>query len=310
MHITLKQLGLLRAIARHRSITKAAAEVGLSQPAVSMQLKQLEEELGGPLSETVNRRLHLTELGNAVLAAADDILQRLDRLEEELEASRGLVVGDLDIAVVTSAKHFLPYYLGEFLRLHPKVKPRLTVTNRIGIIEALKDNRHDLYIMGQIPERLQVEAAPILDNILEVVAAADHPLVGREAIPLSVVAEERFLVREAGSGTHIAIEKLFAGQGLVIKPFMELGSTGAIKSAVIAGLGIAVLSRHSLEFELKAGALAILDVEGFPLRRSWYAAYPSGKRLSVAARSFYDFLIEKTADYEEEEEGECAARRR
>lgn len=302
MHVTVKQLQLLSAIDRHRNVTAAARAANLSQPAVTQHMKQLEEQVGGPLWETVNRRLHLTERGHVVLAAASDVLSRLDRLEAELEAARGQIVGDLDIAVVTSAKNFMPHFLGEFIRLHPNVRPRLSVNNRIGVIEAMQENRHDLYIMGQVPERLKVEAVPILDNILEVVASADHPLRGRTRVPLAEIAAERFLVREAGSGTHIATEKLFARHRLGIRPYMELGSTGAIKSAVIAGLGIAVLSRHSLEYELKSNALCVLDVEGFPLHRSWYAAYPAGKRLSIAARSFFDFLVERTADYVPREE--------
>lgn len=290
MHITLRQMRLLRAIAHHETITRAAQAVNLSQPAVSLQMKMLEQEVGEPLWEKVNKRLYMTAAGNIVLEAAQDVLQRIDRMEGELEATRGQVTGELDIAVVTSAKHFLPHFLGEFLRLHPLVKPRLTVTNRASVLEALAENRHDIYIMGQIPDRLQVEAFPILDNILEVVAAEDHPLRNEKHISLERLAEERFLVREAGSGTRFAVEKLFARHKLQITPFMELGSTGAIKNAVIAGLGIAVLSRHSLEYELKAKALCILDVEGFPLHRRWYACRPGGKRMSVAAKSFFDHL--------------------
>ena len=293
MHITLKQLQLVKAVAEKGSITNAAREVGLSQPAVSMQMKQLEEQIGENLWEKEGRRFVLTQTGWLVLKAAEDILHRLDELEGELEASRGQVVGELDIAVVTSAKHFLPHFLGEFLRQHPRVKPRLTVTNRASALEAIAANQHDLYIMGQIPTQLNVKAFPILDNIIEVVAAADHPLRNDRSIPLETIARERFLVREAGSGTRVAVDRLFVKNQLSITPFMELGSTGAIKNAVIAGLGIAVLSRHSLELELNSDKVSVLDVEGFPLRRKWYVAYPSKKRLSLAAMSFYEFLTEQ-----------------
>jgi molybdate transport repressor ModE-like protein len=292
MHITLKQLRMLEAIGRHGSITGAAREARLSQPAISQQMKQLEEMVGQSLWEKVNRRLFLTSTGELIAEAARDILARLDELEGRIEAERGKVVGPLDIAVVTSAKHFLPRYLGEFLHVHPEVQPRLTVTNRASILEAMAANRHDLYIMGQIPERARVDAFPFLDNIIEVVAEPEHALAGKKAIPLRRIAKERFLVREPGSGTRIAVEKLFADKGLEISPFMELGSGGAIKNAVMAGLGLAALSRHSLELEIKAGAIAILDVTGFPLRRAWYAAYPRGKRLSIASRTFLDFLLD------------------
>ena len=290
MHITLKHLRLLDAIARNGTLTLAAKESNLSQPAVSLQMKQLEEEADEHLLEKVNKRIYMTEMGNILLRAGRDILQRIDQLEGELEAGRGRVVGKLDVAVVTSAKHFLPHYLGDFIRLHPKIQPRLTVTNRARVLKAISENRHDLYILGQIPAELPMESQPFLDNILEVVAAPDHPLCGVSNISLKTLSEENFLVREPGSGTRIAVDRLFAENGLEIRPFMELGSSGAIKHAVIAGLGIAVISRHSLRFELQSKNISKLDAEFFPLHRRWYAAYPSGKYLSVAARTFYDFL--------------------
>ena len=290
MHITLKHFRLLEAIARNGSITLAAKEANITQPAVSLQMKQLEEEVGEPLWEKVNKKIYLTDMGNILLNAGGDILSRIDQLEGELQAGRGRVVGKLDIAVVTSAKHFLPHYLGEFMRRHPDIEPRLTVTNRAAVLNAIEENRHDLYIMGQVPDDLPMEAQPFLDNILEVVAAPDHPLCGVKNVSMKELSKEHFLVREPGSGTRIAVDRLFAEQNLEITPFMELGSSGAIKNAVIAGLGIAVISRHSLRLELKSQSIVTLDVENFPLRRRWYAAYPQGKHLSVAAQTFYEFL--------------------
>ena len=292
MHITLKHLRLLEAIARTGSITMAAKEANISQPAVSLQMKQLEEEIGEPLWEKVNKCIYMTDMGNIILNAGRDIIGRLDQLEGELEAGRGRVVGKLDIAVVTSAKHFLPHYLGEFMRAHPDVEPRLTVTNRAAVLRAIKENRHDLYIMGQVPDDLPMVAQPFLDNILEVVAAPNHPLCGVANISLKKLSKEHFLVREPGSGTRIAVDRLFTEQGLEVRPFMELGSSGAIKNAVIAGLGIAVISRHSLRLELKTNAIKTLDVENFPLHRRWYAAYPMGKHLSIAAETFFEFLTD------------------
>ena len=296
MHITIHQLRILSAIVRYKNFTRAAEKLHISQPAVSMQMKQLEEMLGEPVLEHVNKRLHLTLTGQTIVDAARDILNRLERLENELQELKGEITGQLDIAVVTSAKHFLPHYLGEFMRQHPKIKPRLTVTNRATVLEAISENRHDLYIMGQVPAGLDIEATPFLDNIIEVIAAPDHPLSKKKNVSLKMLAEEPFLVREQGSGTRVAVDRLFSKSGLSIKPFMELGSSGAIKNAVIAGLGIAVLSRHSLEYELKSKAIQILDVENFPLRRRWYAAYPGGKRLSFSARTFLEFLMNSTKE--------------
>ena len=298
MYVTLKQLKLLKAIDTCKSFTRAAKAENISQSAVSQQMKLLEECIGAPLWEKVNKRIDLTPTGTLVLQAAQDVLARLDHLEGEIEALRGKVGGPLDIAVVTSAKVFLPHYLGEFVRAHPLVKPRLTVTNRASVLAALEENRHDLYIMGQVPAELHVEARPFLDNILEVVAAPDHPLCGKRNIPLSRIAEERFLVREQGSGTRIAVDRLFAEHHLQITPFMELGNGEAIKNGVMAGLGIAVLSRHSLPMELKTGSIEILDAQAFPLRRRWYVVFPRGKRLSVAAETFMEHLLK--ADRETE----------
>jgi LysR family transcriptional regulator, low CO2-responsive transcriptional regulator len=296
MNITLHQLRILSAIARLNNFTRAAEELHISQPAVSMQIKQLEEMLGAPVTEHVNKRIHLTSTGQTIFEAARDILSRLDRLEGDLQELKGEISGPLDIAVVTSAKHFLPHYLGEFMRQHPKIKPRLTVTNRATVLEAISENRHDLYIMGQVPAGLDIEAHPFLDNIIEVIAAPNHPLSKKKKISLKMLAEEPFLVREQGSGTRVAVDRMFAERALSIKPFMELGSSGAIKNAVIAGLGLAVLSRHSLEYELKSKAIQILDVENFPLHRRWYAAYPGGKRLSFSARTFLEFLMNSTKE--------------
>ncbi|HHK74771.1 MAG TPA: LysR family transcriptional regulator [Rhizobiales bacterium] len=290
MNITLRQLKTLEAVARHQNYTHAAKELHLSQPAVSMQIRQLEDMLGITAAEQIGKRIFITADGNKVLEAARDILQRLELMQGELEAGHGKVVGNLDIAVVTSAKHFLPRYLGAFVNAHPDVKPRLKVTNRASILEAISQNRHDLYILGQIPGSVKMQAVPFLDNILEVIAPPEHELCGVRNIPLERLAKERFLVREPGSGTRIAVDKVFVKHGLEITPFMELGSSGAIKNGVMANLGLAVLSRHSLEFELKTNSIEVLDVQNFPLRRRWFAAYPAGKSLSVAAASFMRFL--------------------
>ncbi len=290
MNITLRQLKTLEAVARHQNYTHAAKELHLSQPAVSMQIRQLEDMLGIKAAEQIGKRIFITAEGNKVLEAARDILQRLELMQGELEAGHGRVVGNLDIAVVTSAKHFLPRYLGAFVNAHPQVKPRLKVTNRASILEAIAQNRHDLYILGQIPDSVKMQAIPFLDNILEVIAPPGHDLCGVKNIPLERLVKERFLVREPGSGTRIAVDKVFVKHGLEITPFMELGSSGAIKNGVMANLGLAVLSRHSLEFELKTNSIAVLDVQNFPLRRRWFAAYPAGKSLSVAASAFMQFL--------------------
>ena len=291
--ITLKQLKLLDAIVRHNSYTQAGKEMYLSQPAVSLQIKSLEAHFEEALLEKSNKQIHLTQTGKIVLETAHAIQHQMEQMAAQIAYMKGKVAGPLDIAVVTSAKYFLPGYLGEFLQLYPHVTPRLTVTNRATILEALTENRHNLYIMGQVPQRLKVEARPFLENILEVVASPRHPLCDKENISLAELAEERFLVREKGSGTLRATIDLFAQQNLSIHPYMELGDTGAIKNAVMADIGIAVLSHHATKLERRSARMSVLKAKDFPLHRHWYAIYPGEKTLSIVTRTFLDFLMSK-----------------
>ena len=288
---TLQQMRLFEAVARHGSITRAAEEVHLTQPSVSMQVKTLEEKVGMPLTEQIGKALHLTRAGEEVAAACRDILGRLSEMETALEDLHGEVGGPLSVAVVSTSKYFLPQLLGSFKRRFPKVEPRLQITNRETVLARLRDNVDDLYIMGQPPEEEAVIAEPFLENVIVFVARPDHPLVGRRSIPLSRIAEENVIRREPGSGTRQAVEKLFSAAGVDLPTHMEFDDSAAIKQGVISGLGVAYLSLHSLRLELAAGEIAVLDVEGFPLRRRWFAVHRKGKRLSNAARAFHDYLL-------------------
>ncbi|HHB12485.1 MAG TPA: LysR family transcriptional regulator [Chromatiales bacterium] len=291
MRPTLQQLRVFDAVVRNGSITRAAEELYLTQPAVSIQVKKLEALVGLPLLEQVGRRLHPTQAGRRVHASARRVLTELEALEESVVELKGVVKGELRIGVVTTAKYFMPHLLGAFVERHPQVEPRLTVTNRAQVLARLQANEDDLLIMGQVPEGLDVEAHPFLDNDLVVVAHAGHPLARERRIPMGRLCEERFLVREQGSGTRLAIEAVMAERGQAIEPYMELGDSEAIKHGILAGLGISVMSRHNIRLELEAGSLVILDVEGFPLRRKWYAVHPRTKKLSLTARTFLDFIL-------------------
>lgn len=290
LHATLQQLRLFEAVARLKNYTRAAEEVHLTQPAVSIQIKRLEDSLGSTLLEQVGRQVNLTVAGQEVFDACRDILQRLQDLESSLDDLKEEVAGPVNLVVVSSAKYFLPYLLGNFLQRYPKVKPRLMVTNRAKLLSRLSANEDHLYIMGQAPDSLSVEAYPFLENVLVVVAPPDHPLSQRKHISLQEIAKERFVGREPGSGTRKAVEELFAEAGLSVAPYLEMGGADEIKHAVMAGLGIAVLSIHSLRLELAAQKLSILNVEQFPLRRGWFAVHRKGKRLSKAAQTFLDYL--------------------
>jgi DNA-binding transcriptional LysR family regulator len=292
-HVTLQQLRLFAAVAEQKSVTRAAEEVHLTQPAVSIQIKRLEGKIGMPLIEHIGKELHLTVAGEEVFDAAKDILERLSDLETSLNDLRGEVAGPLNIHVVSSGKYFMPHLLGSFVRRYPKVEPRLEITNRAILLSSLAKNQSDLDIMGQPPEGVAVVEYPFLENILVVVARPDHPLAGKKKIPLAKIAKERFVGRESGSGTRKAVEKLFHDKGLDISAYIELDSAEGIKQGVIGGLGIGVLSKHSLRLELDAGELVILDVQGFPLRRRWYVSHREGKRLSRAAQLFLQYLQEE-----------------
>jgi DNA-binding transcriptional LysR family regulator len=295
MHLTLRQLKVFESVARHLNYTRAAEELHLTQPAVSMQVKQLEESLGVALFEQLGKRIHLTEAGREVLGYARTVTQQLDELEGVLDRLKGLSGGRLRISVATTANYFIPTLLGSFSRRYPDVTVSLDVTNRETLLRSLAENTVDLVIMGQPPIEADVDAEPFLDNPLVVVAPPGHPLAGKRRIPLSRIQEETFLVRESGSGTRIAMERFFSERGMKLKTGMEVGSNEAIKQSVQAGLGLGLLSRATIEQELALKRLAVLDIEDFPIMRHWYVVHRKGKRLSAAAEAFRHFLMSETA---------------
>ncbi|ALG68152.1 LysR family transcriptional regulator [Beggiatoa leptomitoformis] len=296
MNMTLRQLTLFKSVAEHLSFTRAAVEMCLTQPAVSIQIKQLEGHVGMPLFEQIGKRIFLTDAGRELYAACQDIFSRIETLDMSLNELQGSIKGRLKLAVVTTATYFTPHLFNRFLRQYPEVNIRLNVTNRNSILERLANNEDDLVIMGQVPEHLNVQSHQFLENPLVVLAPANHPLVNEKNIPISRILQETFLVRELGSGTRLAMERYFEGVELGLKVGMELGSSEAIKQGVIAGLGISVLSRHTLTLELATGIIKLLDVEGFPQMRYWYIVHLSEKKLSLVARTFLDFLITRTRD--------------
>jgi len=296
MYMTLRQLTLFEAVARHLSFTRAAAEMCLTQPAVSTQIKQLESHVGTSLFEQIGKKIYLTQAGKELYKACHDIFDRIEMLEMTLNELQGTVKGTLKISVVTTATYFIPHILSAFLKRYPEVNIRLNVTNRTQILQRLSDNEDDLVIMGQVPEQLNVKIHQFLDNPLVVLAKPTHPLASEKNIPLEKLANEIFLVREHGSGTRLAMNRCFNEHNLTLKTGMELGSSEAIKQGVIAGLGLSVLSRHTLSLELSAKMIMILDVKNFPLMRHWYAVHLTEKKLSLVARTFLDFLATETKE--------------
>jgi DNA-binding transcriptional LysR family regulator len=291
MRYSLRQLQIFEAVARHLSYTRAAEDLHLTQPAVFAQIKQLEEVIGLPLLERIGKQLHLTAVGREVLATSRETLEALERLEMRLADMQGLKRGRLRVAIVTTAKYLIPRLLGEFCVKYPGIEASLIVTNREKLLARIAANEDDLAILGTPPEGMEVVATPIADNPLVVLARHDHPLVGKKKIPPARVAAEPFILREKGSGTRLATERYFADLGFTLKVRMELGSNEAIKQVIAGGLGISVLSRHTLTLEGERGLIQPLDVQGFPLRRMWYVAYPKGKHLSAVAEAFLDYLL-------------------
>lgn len=290
-HITLHQLRLFYSVGKHLSFTRAAEELHLTQPAVSIQIKRLEESVGIPLTEQIGKRLFLTEAGRELFEASRDVLERLRVLNEDMVGMEEGVKGPLNVSTVSTAQYFMPHLLGMFLKNYPRVEPRLTITNRANVIRRLEENLDDLVIMGSVPEDMDLQTEYIMGNPIVVIAPPNHPLVHEENISLERLAQERFIAREEGSGTRAVRTRLFAAHGVQVNTYMELGSSEAIKQAVIAGLGISVLSLHNLRLELETGLLAVLDVQHFPLMRHWYAVHLKNKKLSNTSKRFLDFLL-------------------
>ena len=290
---TLHQLKVFEVVARHGSFTRAAEELFLTQPTVSIQVKQLTKAVGLPLFEQVGKRLYLTDAGRELLTTCREIFDRLDQFEMTVANFKGLKQGRLRLAAVTTTKYFVPRLLGPFCQRYPGIDVEFQVTNHEGLVARLSENLDDLYILSQLPEHLDISYHAFLENPLVVLAPIDHPLAHEKNIPLKRLVDEPFIMREPGSGTRSSVQKLFDEQGISVRVRLELGSNEAIKQAIIGGLGISVLSLHTLGLEGRSDKLAILDVEGFPIRRQWYAIYPAGKQLSVVAQTFFEYLLEE-----------------
>ncbi len=293
---TLHQLKVFEAAARHSSFTRAAEELFLTQPTVSMQIKQLTKTVGLPLFEQVGRKLYLTDAGRELYSTCSNIFEHLTQLEMSIANLKGLKQGNLRLTVVTTAKYVIPRLLGPFCQRYPGIDVALTVTNHDHLLDRLSENRDDLYILTQPPENQDVTCIHFLDNPLVVLAPGNHPLVKEKNIPVARLAEEAFIMRETGSGTRRAIQKLFDEHGITAKVRLELGSNEAIKQAVAGGLGISVLSKHTLVLDEDRHQLAILDVQEFPIQRQWYVIHLASKQLSVVARTFLEYLLGEGRD--------------
>lgn len=287
---TLRQLEILLAVYRTGSITGASQALFLTQPTVSMQLKKLAEAVGTPLYDQVGRKLIFTQAGKEVVAAAREMMGCMERLEMRLADIQGLKAGTLRLAVVTTAKYFIPHLLGEFLQLYPDIDVDFKVGNRQQIIDRMEHGEDDFYVFSHPPENRGMDLHEFLPNPLVAIADTHHPLAGVKEIPLRSFLDHPFLIRENGSGTRHAVERHLENLGEHPNVRMTIESNEAIKHAVMSGLGVSILSSHTLAFGGSAG-LVKLDVEQLPIETRWYLANLHSKTLSVVAKTFLDYVV-------------------
>lgn len=290
---TLRQLDTFLEVARDLSISLAAEKLHVTQPAVSMQMRQLEEAVGMPLYEQIGRKIKLTDAGEDFREYALGAIAQLKQLDDAMAGRRGLKKGKVELAIVSTAKYFVPMLLVLFRKKFPEVEVVLHVHNREAIVKLLARNEIDLVIMGRTPDSIDCAAFAIATNPMGVISAPSHPLSRRRHAPLSILNGQEFVLRESGSGTRAAMQRLFAEHDIEPHIVMEMPSNETIKQAVMAGMGLSFLSLRTIRHELAAGHLVLLDIEGLPLVRHWYVTHLSSKRLSPAAAVLKTFLLEE-----------------
>ncbi|MDX3924541.1 MAG: LysR family transcriptional regulator [Shinella sp.] len=295
-NLTLKQLRAIQEISRHGTIARAAGALGLTPPAVTIQLKQVEDEAGTVLFDRTNGGLRPTAAGLAFIDAAQMLEERLRQLHDDIEAIKGVRKGTLILGVVSTAKYFAPHLMATFRKIHPDIAITLAIGNRSEVIAWLRNHEVDLALMGRPPRDLPLHSAVFGDHPLVMIAAPDHPLAGKRDISKHEVAREHFLIRERGSGTRISLEIFLSEVPNKLDDLgTEMSSNETIKQAVMAGLGIAFISAHTIALELEFGRLVMLDVVGMPIRRQWFSVVRTDRTVSPAMNAFQIFLRERGA---------------
>lgn len=292
--ITFRQLEIFNSVAKHLSYTRAAEELHLSQPAVSMQIKQMENLIDTALTEKIGKKLFLTEVGEVVWQYSQLVLSSKTAMEETLASMQGTEKGHLRLAVPETANQFVTLLLAEFKRSHPGISFELQIHNRKGLLEGLKNNYSDLVIMGQTPDDMGLIVQPFMNNPLVIIAPPNHTLSKKKSIHLSDLTEIEFVVREIGSGTRIAMRKFFAEHQIQLNTAMEMPNNEAIKQAVAAGLGFGIVSLHTLQQELALKQVEVLQVKEMPIMRVWYIVHQKQKIMTPAMQVFESFVVEKT----------------
>jgi len=295
MHITIRQLQVFASVAKHLSYTRAAEELHLTQPAVSMQVKQLEKSVGLNLFEQVGKKIYLTEAGSVVLEHAISITSKLSSIENDLEQLKGIDGGRLTVCIASTVNYFATRLISRFSQAYPSVQISLDVTNRHDLLKRLETNEPDLVLMGRPPPSADLTSTAFMDNPLVIIANPHHPLAKQNNIPIERLADEKFVLREQGSGTRSAMEEMFKQYRVEPQIGTQLSGNESIKQAVEAGLGLALVSFHTVDLELKAKRLTTLDVQHFPILKKWHIGHRSGKHLSATAQAFWDFVLEESS---------------
>ncbi|PCE23407.1 LysR family transcriptional regulator [Paraburkholderia acidicola] len=293
---TLRQLKTFETVARRLSFSRAANELHLSPPAVSTQIKHLEEHAGVALFEQLGKKIYLTPAGQEMLHHSRAIIHCFREAEETLAKIRSLAGGNLSVGVISTGGYHLPRLLAGFSNQNEAVELDLRVENHDGLLCRLEENRIDLAIMVDAPAESKFISTPFAPHAFFIVASPQHSQVGKQHIDLSDLRNERFIVREEGSDTWYAMQQCFNGR-LALNDPLEISNTEAIKQAVIAGMGISFLSAHTVTLELQAGVLAVLDVEGFPVLRKWHVVHRADKQLAPVAQAFKAFLLAEGATH-------------
>lgn len=293
MNITFRQLRLFLALAETGSVSGAAKLMHVTQPTASMQLKDITESVGLPLYEVVSKKIYLTDMGKELATTARAIAQSWDSFEQNADAVKGLSRGKLKVAVVSTAKYFMPRLVGSFCQKYPEIDVSLEILNRDGVVQRLRDNMDDIYIMSKPPSDLDLSDEAFMPNPIVVIASTMDPLVKRVAVPLNELSKKRFILREKGSGTRMAGDQFFSKKKFRADVRLELGSNEALKESVAGGLGLGLVSKHALHGLMKEHGVGIVDVEGFPLPSAWHIVHPASKKLSPLALAFKQHLLEE-----------------
>ena len=291
MNITFKQLRIFLAVFDAGSVSAAAKSTHVTQPTVSMQLKEISNAVGLPLYEVISKKIYFTDAGKELACTAREMLNAWSNFEQSIDAAKGLTRGKLKIAVVSTAKYFMPRLIGQFCKKYPDIDISLEILNRDGVLMRMRENLDDLYIMSQPPTDMDLIDDIFLHNPLVPIAAYSHPLTKKTSVPLNSFLDQRFILREKGSGTRMTIDKYFKTQKFRPDIRMELGSNEAIKEAVAGGLGIGVVSKHALHGHQKEHGVAIINVKGFPIMSHWHIVHPAKKHLPPVAVAFKTHLL-------------------